>query len=156
MIVDVARADVEASEARLGLFHPTTQHFRAVLGESLNAWERLRAQHGTPMLDAALQQPPVATLTLSTSACPDGLVLVPIRGRTYHVEPIQGTALAPIQWRVARLSTADEEGHDGPYHACRLADRTMQCDCAEWTFRDEDRPGPGCKHLKALEALGWL
>lgn len=156
MILDVARADLEAAESRLGPFHATTQHFRAALGEALNAWERLRARHGTPTLEAAVLQPPAATLTLATPSRPRGVVLVPIGGRTYHVEPIAGTPLAPIQWRVARLSTRDHDESGGPYHACRLADHSTQCDCAEWTFREDDAPSPACKHLRALEALGWL
>lgn len=156
MIVDVARADLEAAESRLGPFHPTSLHFRSALGEALNAWERLRARHGSPTLDAAIAQPPATTLTLSGPGCAKGLLLVPIRGQTYHVESIPGTPPAPIQWRIVRLSTATEDDPEGPYHACRLADRSTQCDCAEWTFREENAPDPACKHLKALEALGWI
>ena len=34
MILDVSEADLEASEAALGPFHPTTWHFRNALNES--------------------------------------------------------------------------------------------------------------------------
>lgn len=160
LIVDVARADLEAAESRLGPFHPTTLHFRAALGEARNAWERLRAQYGTRLLNSAVFEPPVTTLALTTPDRPNGLILVPIQGRAYHVSPLPGTTPAPIQWRIVRLTFADEEedeeGSREPYHACRLADRSTQCDCAEWAFRGEGVAELACKHLKALAALGWI
>jgi hypothetical protein len=83
------------------------------------------------------------------------VVLVPIAGRTYCVERIAGTPLAPVQWRLTHLRPPAD---DGPYFACRLDDGSTQCDCAEWTYRiasNGDAP-IHCKHLAALAALGWL
>lgn len=159
MILDVAKADLEASEAALGPFHPTTWHFRNALAEARKAWDRLRAEFGLKGLERALAQPPTAVLRLPAGAGPRALLLIPIEGKTFAAEPVAGTAIAPVQWRLIRLDPPLEHG---PYYACRLRDGSTQCDCAEWTYRPEPpptgvTPGPGpCKHLAALAALGWL
>jgi hypothetical protein len=156
MILDVAAADLEAAEARLGPFHPTSWHFRNALAEARRSWDRLRAELGGSALEAALAEPPVTVLTLGDDA-PNGplAILIPIGGKTYRAERIAGTDLAPLQWRLTRLPPRD----DGPYYACRLHDGSSQCDCAEWTYQvaDMDTEGHGyCKHLAALAALGWI
>ena len=155
MILDVAAADLEESEQRLGPFHPTSWHFRNALAEAKMAWERLRAEIGGTALKAAIAEPPVTVLTLGDDGLGNPIaILIPIDGQTYHVERVAGTPLAPVQWRLRRLHPLLE---DGPYYVCRLAEGDHQCDCAEWTYRiaqtDTHRP---CKHQAALIALGWL
>jgi len=157
MILDVATADLEASEAALGAFHPTTWFFRNALDEAKRSWDRLRAQLGTRALERALERPPLAVLTLRGAGPAEAppWLLIAIEGRTYRAEPIDGTPIAPVQWRLVRLRPPLEHG---PYYACRLHDGTTQCDCAEWTYGEpgaEPSP-PSCKHLAALAALGWL
>jgi hypothetical protein len=159
MILDVSAADLEAAEAAFGAFHPTTWHFRNAWHEARRSWDRLRAELGTKALEAALDQPPLVVLTLcpgepARRATP--VVLVPIAGQTYCIHQVAGTELAPVQWRLTRLQPPLE---NGPYYACRLADGSTQCDCAEWTYEIAEN-GDGrrthCKHLAALVALGWI
>jgi hypothetical protein len=150
MILDVAAVDLEASEAALGPFHPTTWHFRNTLAEAQKSWDRLRAEFGSRALDQALEQPPLAVLRLDGPG--PGVLLILIEKKTYRAEPIAGTGLAPVQWRLTRLDPPLEHG---PYYACTLRDGTTHCDCAEWTYRATDPPSL-CKHLAALDALGWL
>ncbi len=79
--------------------------------------------------------------------------LILIGGKTYGVERVPGTPLAPLQYRLTRLPPLD----DGPYYACQLRDGSTQCDCAEWTYQVAQVPdAPPCKHLAALAAMGWL
>lgn len=151
MILDVATADLEAAEARLGPFHATSWYFRHSLAEARNAWDRLRAEYGSLALGDALEEPPVTTLSLSPGTGLQPIELVPIRGRTYRVERVCGLPLAPWLWRLTSLPSCD----DGPYYACRLTDGTTQCDCAEWVYQVAGTPA-FCKHLAALESLGWL
>ena len=124
---------------------------------------------GLPLKVMVTVAPVMAPQTLTWTTTPDGLwvtlrtrisplplpvVLVPIGGRTYRVQRIEGTALAPIQWRLTRLHPPLE---DGPYYACRLHDGSTQCDCAEWTYQVAGNAGrPPCKHLAALDALWWI
>ena len=154
MILEVAEADLEASEKRLGPLHPTSWHFRQTLAEARTSWDRLRAEFGGKILDQALDQPPMTYLTLGgdDESLPE-VVLIPIGGKTYRAEKIAGTVLAPTQWRLSRLSPPLEHG---PYYVCRLRDGSLQCDCAEWTYRDDNAPPRPCKHLAGLSALGWL
>jgi hypothetical protein len=152
MILDVATADLEVAEAVHGAFHPTSWHFRNTLAEARRSWDRLRAEFGGPALEAALAAPPLTTLTIGETDAPRA-VFIPIAGKTYRVEQIPGTELAPIQWRITPLPRPK----DGPYYACRLQDGSTQCDCAEWTYRiAEVDHRIHCKHLAALENLGWL
>ncbi len=157
MILDVARVDLQAAEEALGPAHPTSWHFRQALDEAKRAWDRLRAQFGGSALEAAIAQPPVAVLTLGPEGDPEqppGVVLIPIAGRTYRAQRVEGTDLAPRQWRLTRLIPPLEHG---PYYACRLRDGSLQCDCAEWLYREDAPTAPDpCKHLAALGALGWL
>ena len=159
MILDVSAADLEAAEAAFGPFHPTTWHFRNAWHEARRSWERLRAELGTKALEAALGQPPLVVLILDMGPAAPGsppVVLVPIAGQTYSTHRVAGTELAPVQWRLTRLQPPLE---NGPYYACRLADGSTQCDCAEWTYQIAEN-GDGrkthCKHLAALVALGWI
>jgi hypothetical protein len=174
MILDVAAADLEAAEATCGPFHPTAWHFRNALDEARRSWDRLRAELGGHTLEAALSQPPLTILVLGGGSgkcegtaelgsdvdrpipAATSVVLVPIGGRTYRVQRVDGTALAPIQWRLTRLHPPLE---DGPYYACRLRDGSTQCDCAEWTYQiagNGDSRMTHCKHIAALAALGWI
>jgi hypothetical protein len=151
MILDIAAADLQAAEAALGAFHATTWFFRNARAEAQRSWDRLRAEFGPAALERALVQPPLAMLTLRGGA--EALLLIPIEGQTYRVEPVAGTPLAPVQWRLTRLHPPLEHG---PYYACRLHDGATQCDCAEWTYRAAEPTEDHCKHLAALAALGWL
>lgn len=154
MILDVSAIDLEVAEAVLGPFHETTWHFRHMLAEARRSWDRLRALLGGSALEAALAQPPVTVLTLGDDGRGDpAAILIAIDGRTYRVERVAGTPLAPVQWRLDRLPASE----DGPYYACRLQDGGTQCDCAEWTYKvAEIDAAPLCKHLAALAALGWI
>ena len=160
MILDVATVDLLAVEEALGGNHPTTWHFRQALDDARRAWDRLRAQFGGSALEASIAQPPVAVLTIGEGDRPDPgddrprAVLIPIAGRTFRAERVEGTTLAPVQWRLTRLIPPLEHG---PYYACRLRDGSTQCDCAEWIYREDAPTAPDyCKHLAALAALGWL
>lgn len=155
MILDVSTADLEAAEATLGPFHPTSWHFRNALHEARRSWDRLRAEFGKATLEEALSEAPLTVLTLGAEGRDTPLaILIPIAGQTYRAHRVAGTALAPIQWRIDRLTPPLE---DGPYYACRLEDRSTQCDCAEWTYRiAEVDTQATCKHLAALTALGWI
>jgi hypothetical protein len=157
IILDVSEADLEAAEATFGPFHSTTWHFRNSLNEAQRCWERLRADLGTDVLEAALAEPPLTALALDDSANgPPRVVLILIGGKTYRPQKVAGTELAPVQWKLTRLRPPLE---NGPYYVCRLADGSTQCDCADWTFQiaETDRVRRSrCKHLDALAALGWI
>jgi len=175
MVLDVSEADLEAAEAVLGAFHPTTWYFRNAWYEARNAWDRLRARHGGATLSAALEEWPRTVLALGPGAelvgpAPDGrwalpapgpdsarpVLLIPIGGQTYRVLRVEGTPAAPLLVRLTRLRPALTHG---PYYAGRLCDGSVQCDCAEWTYQadgDDAQPPAPCKHLKALAALRWL
>lgn len=173
MIVDVSKADLDVAEASCGAFHPTTWHFRNAWYEALRSWDRLHAEVGSATLEAALNECPLIVLAIGPGAneyspshdgrwpLPDPgpsnpVLLIPIAGHTYRVLRVAGTGLAPRLWRLTRLNPPLE---DGPYYACRLRDGAAQCDCAEWIYRiaDTDRePHALCKHLSALDALGWV
>jgi len=159
MILDISAADLEASETTFGPFHPTTWYFRNAWNEARRSWERLRAELGTAVLNAALSQPPLVAFTLDlrkdASSSPQ-VGFIAIAGQTYCTEPVAGTEPAPVQWRLTRLQPPLD---DGPYYVCRLADGSTQCDCAEWIYRIAENGNchkPYCKHLAALAALGWI
>lgn len=152
MILDVASADLEASESLLGSFHETTWHFRNALAEARRSWDRLRAEFGTSALEAALAEPPLTLLTLGDPESPRA-ILITVGGRTYRVERIAGSDLAPSLWRMTRLPLSE----DGPYYVARLRDGSHRCDCAEWTYNVAEIEGASpCKHIQGLRALGWL
>jgi hypothetical protein len=161
IILDVSIADLEAAEAVHGAFHPIAWHFRNACNEARRSWERLRAELGTRRLEAALEQPPLVVLTLGEhargpQAGTPRAVLIVIGGRTYCLQRVAGTELAPVQWRLTRPHPPLD---DGPYYACRLADGSTQCDCAEWTYQIAENGHarrPHCKHLAALASLGWI
>ena len=140
-----------------GRFIATTWHFRNAWNEALRSWERLRAELGKKVIDAALREPPLVVLALGQSARGlPRLVLISIAGRTYRTEQVAGTEAAPIQWRLTRLLPPLDQG---PYYVCRLADGLTQCDCADWTYQvaqSVDNRKTHCKHLAALFALGWI
>jgi hypothetical protein len=171
LILDVSAADLDAAESTLGAFHPTAWHFRNAWNEARQAWDRLRAELGGALLEAALGAPPITVLALGPGAesyVADGsgrwpvpstttpVLLIPIAGQAYRAQRIAGTALAPLLWRLTRLHPPLD---DGPYYACRLRDGSARCDCAEWTYKIAETDHAAnvlCKHLTALEALGWL
>jgi hypothetical protein len=152
LILDVALADLAEAEDRHGAFHEVAWHFRQALSEARRAWDRLRAEYGLAALEEALREPPVTLLALGGGVAGPPTVLLPIGGRTYRVERVAGTALAPVIWRLTHLPPRD----DGPYYACRLGDGSTQCDCAEWAYEIEGISAAHCKHLAALAALRWI
>jgi hypothetical protein len=149
MILDVATLDLAVAESRLGPSHETTWFFRTALADAREAWTQLRAEYGVERVEAALARPPVAVLTLGVSAR-----LIAIGGKTYRVERVRGTAAAPVIWQFSRLLPPLEHGPF--YHACRLADGSTQCDCADWSYTIAGFSDAHCKHLAAVAALGWL
>jgi hypothetical protein len=157
LILDVSSADLEAAETTFGAFHPTTWHFRNSLSEAQRSWERLQAEVGTKMCEAALELPPLTTLTLGESAkTRSEVIVILLAGQTYRPEQVGGTELAPIQWRLTRLRPPLE---NGPYYVCRLADGSTQCDCANWIYQiaETNRVRTSrCKHVEALHGLGWI
>jgi hypothetical protein len=157
LILDVSAADLETSEARFGAFHPTTWYFRNALTEAQHSWERLHAELGQKMVETALGQPPLATLTLGEATNEKNpMVLILIGGQTYRPQRVTGTELAPIQWRLTRLNPPLE---NGPYYVCRLADGSIQCDCADWTYQiaqADHNHRSQCKHVSALASLRWI
>lgn len=154
MILDVAEADLAASEQLLGPFHETSWYFRRSLADARNSWDRLRARYGLAALEAALEEPPATVLTLGRSPTNEqpAAVLVVISGKSYALHRQPPADDAPRIWRLTRLPPSDH----GPIYCCRLLDGTSQCDCAEWTFEIADRTDTYCKHLAALDALGWI
>ena len=68
LIMDVSSAYLKASEATFGAFHPATWQFRNSLTAACRLRERLRAELGTDVLEAALCELPVTTLTLRDEA----------------------------------------------------------------------------------------
>jgi hypothetical protein len=161
LTVDIATADLEVAESRLGPFHETTWHFRTALAEARHAWEHLRAAYGRQALEAALAEPPVVVMRLGPAASGSdqpAVLLIPIAGHTYRVEPLAGIDLAPRRVRLTPLHPGSAEPDLAPYYVCRLADHSTQCDCAAWVYRiAETSPPPSpCKHLAALIHLGWL
>ena len=151
MILDVAIVDLEESEAALGAYHPTTWFFRNALTETQKAWDRLVTDMGDPAVERAIGHAPIAVLTIDIDSR-RSVLLILIDGKTYRAEPVVGTALAPVQWRITRLRPPLEHG---PYYVSALRDGSAQCDCGEWIFRSAGpRPGstppPPCKHLAAL------
>lgn len=152
--LDVAEADLEVVESALGLNHPTAWHFRDRRAAARLTWDALRAEFGGAGLDATLQAPPTVVVPLALRRDdPVVFSLIVILGRTFGVASVPGTPLAPIQWRLARVQPPLEFG---PYYVCRLADGSVQCDCAEWVYREEAPGGTPCKHITALKSLGWL
>jgi hypothetical protein len=158
IILDVAKTDFDICVQRLGSEHSTTWFFRNALDEARRAWERLEYNLGSVALDRALRLPSVAVLTLKNPTSLDDVRLFVIEGRTYAAEWVEGTPLAPVQWRLHHLSSTRE---NGPYYVCRLSDGTTHCDCGEWIFRGSS-PRAGtttvdlCKHLQAITSLGWF
>lgn len=153
MMLDVSTIDLTASEEELGPFHETTLYFRNALADARNAWDRLRAEFGRAILEEALDEPPSTVLNLGKSQ--DGkpfALLIVIGGQTYATHRLPDTVEAICSWRLWRLPPVE----DGFLHACRLADGSTQCDCAEWIYKIAGSSHDLCKHLMALDALGWL
>lgn len=148
MVLDVSSLDLSASEERLGPFHPTTIHFREAWNEARRDWDVLRARLGRAVVDEALEEPTATALSLDSPA--GSVVLIAILGETYRVRRLPNSSEAPHLFRLDKWTVVD----DVPRFVARLADGSLVCDCAGWTFQD-DPPRP-CKHLRALLAMGWV
>lgn len=120
---------------------------RKTTEEVATIWARLWSEFGEDVLQVALDCQPIKAVEMDS-----GATLILIDGITYKCEHAHGTRLAEIQWRLTKL--------DGDaYFACRLANGTLQCDCADWQFRVADATGAQvthCKHLRALASLGLI
>ena len=92
-----------------------------------------------------------ATSSRKKSRPPDVCRLtVHIRGDAYAVRIIEADPDADVS-KLIRLRKADGTA----YHVARTA-HGATCDCADQTFRHEGRDGSGCKHIRALRAVGLL
>lgn len=69
-----------------------------------------------------------------------------IRGAAYSVRP-----LASEDGRAYRLRKADGTAHD-------VAETSYgpTCDCGDQVYRHEGIDGQGCKHIRALRAVGLI
>jgi hypothetical protein len=74
---------------------------------------------------------------------------VRIRGGVYTAHPIRPETSGVI--RAWTLRKADGES----YTVADTIDGAI-CDCADFTFRHDGRDQTGCKHIRALRALGLL
>ena len=79
-------------------------------------------------------------------------LILEINGRRYGVRPLQGELGPPgvvLAWRLARVGAAARyvvaETLEGP-----------TCSCQDMRFRRHGRDRIGCKHIRALKALGLL
>lgn len=74
---------------------------------------------------------------------------VTIRGESYSARPIH--SVLPEVIRAWRLRKADGTTYD-------VADTIdgATCDCADQVFRHEGNDATGCKHIRALRALGLI
>jgi hypothetical protein len=70
---------------------------------------------------------------------------IEIAGKNYLVVRAQGSEHAPVIWRLH-----SEEGES--YYVCRLADGTIQCDCAAAVFGSSGM----CKHWRGLATQGLI
>jgi len=154
--LDLTVCALDAAEQTAGPFSEIARTFRTAVKEAKDAWDRLRAVHGLRALEVALERPPTPAavwwLDAPIRSHHAAAALIVIGGKSYRAVAVPGTPEAPRIWRLSHLPTSD----DGPYHACRLADGSTQCDCAEWTYQIQGLSDAPCKHLSALQALGWL
>lgn len=83
--------------------------------------------------------PAVCTLTLT------------IAGQDYRIKGID----APAFGSTSRAYSLRKVGADARYHAVATP-HGPACDCPDYIFRREGIDPAGCKHLRALKALGLL
>jgi hypothetical protein len=57
-------------------------------------------------------------------------------------------------WELAKYEE-DGELSEAVYHVI-VTPNGVECDCADYTFRRHNKPGGGCKHIKACRAGGLL
>ncbi len=73
-----------------------------------------------------------------------------INGERYTVRPLDGRGVgARRAWRLRKLS-------DGRVYDVADVSTGAECDCADHVFRREGIDPRGCKHVRALRALGLL
>ncbi|AGA26481.1 hypothetical protein [Singulisphaera acidiphila] len=72
-----------------------------------------------------------------------------INGATYRVHPIPADAFAAI--KAYRLRKGDGSNYD-----VALTVHGPECDCPDYTFNRDGIDPAGCKHIKALLAVGLL
>lgn len=80
--------------------------------------------------------------------------LIKISGVLYSLAPVMLGPYAQESVCYELLST-DKPGHDG-YHVYRDAWGELQCDCADFTYRQSKIAGGRCKHIKALVGLNVI
>ena len=142
-VVRIQQAKILYDLARAGLLD------RQLTEEMAAIWTRLWNEFGGGIIQTALDCHPIATTTMG-----NGTSLFLIDGETYVFQRAHGARLAEMQWELAKLNDGAN-----PYYACRLANGTLQCDCADWTYRVAESNGATCthcKHLRALASLGLI
>lgn len=92
------------------------------------------------------------TATKARSTRPDTCTLtLAIRGDQYRVRGVQADAFGATS-RAYRLRKA---GTHEVHHVAETI-HGPTCDCPDQTFRHEGRDALGCKHIRALKALGLV
>jgi hypothetical protein len=152
-ILDLSELDLQAIEAQLGPFAESTWGHRRVLADARRAWGRLSLGLGPDIVARSLASPPAAVVRVGNPK--RGAAALVVGGRTYlAMRVFDPPPLVRTMWRVlpVTLDTRDE-----PYYVTRLRDGSSRCDCADWYFRIAEQPQEGtCKHIAALDSLGWL
>jgi hypothetical protein len=96
----------------------------------------------------------MATATRTTKARPKPAdvcrLTVHIRGVAYSARPIPAECFGPAR-RAWRLRKADGTAYD-----VAEMPRGATCDCGDQAFRHEGLDALGCKHIRALRALGLI
>lgn len=76
-------------------------------------------------------------------------LLIRISGRLYGLTRIDRRPSAVLEgWRLTKP--------DGTTYDCGRTRHGYSCDCPDYVFRREDLEPDGCKHCKALVAVGLL
>src|SRR5262249_22701103 len=105
IILDVSIADLEAAEAVHGAFHPIAWPCRSAGSEPGRGGRRPRPVPGRSPGGAAPRRPPLVIMPLGEDRTGRALtraILIVIAGRTYCLQRVSGTELAPVQWRLTR------------------------------------------------------
>ncbi len=156
IVLAVATVDLEVAIDRFGAFSEHTWSHRRLLADARRAWERVRADLGQVDLGRALARPPIVSLPIGGDSA--RIRAISIGGQCYLVH-----RAVPVEYQLRSfcnllaIETRPSARPSEPYRVFRLRNGDTQCDCADWYFRIAEQPRPGaCKHIAALESLGWL
>lgn len=76
-------------------------------------------------------------------------LMILISGATYTLRRIPcDPSIAARAWRLRKP--------DGAAYYVALTEYGPTCDCPDWTFHREGRDAEGCKHIRALKAVGLI